>query len=139
MPLSAEEISKRYETRCKRIQDSILVMESCLARNSKYDFDFNKVIGNLQQTNMQEEKRAVPTMIHALEEYNKLLNLDDQRRKYFALFENKEKIGNIRLSIREKRQKEQINYSPYKIMAVEDNREKGKEQMCEDGNEETLA
>ena len=28
---------------------------------------------------------------------------------------------------------------PLKIMAVEDNGEKGKEQMCEDGNEETLA
>ena len=58
MPLSAEEISKRYESTCKRIQDSILVMESCLGRNSKYDFDFNKVIGNLQQTNTQEEKCA---------------------------------------------------------------------------------
>ena len=66
-------------------------------------------------------------------------NLEDKRRKYFALFEDKEKIGNIRLSIREKRKKERINYSPYKIMAVEDNREKEKEQMCEDGNEETLA
>ena len=117
MPLSAEEFSKRYESTCKRIQDSILVMESCLGRNSKYDFDFNKFIGNLQQTNTQEEKRAVSTMIHALEEYNKLLNLEDQRRKYFALFEDKEKIGNIRLSIREKRKKERINYSLMSSMA----------------------
>ena len=74
MPLSAEEIGKRYESTYKRIQDSILVMESCLGRNSIYDFDFNKVIGNLQQTNTQEEKRAISMMIHALEEYNKLLN-----------------------------------------------------------------
>ena len=69
-------------------------MESCLGRNSKYDFDFNKVIGNLQQTNTQEEKRAISTMIHALEEYNKLLILEDQRRKYFALFEDKKKMSN---------------------------------------------
>ena len=74
MPLSAEEISKRYESTCKRIQDSILVMESCLGRNSKYDFDFNKVIGNLQQTNTHEEEDAISMMIHALEEYNKFLN-----------------------------------------------------------------
>ena len=36
-------------------------------------------------------------------------------------------------------QKKNESITPYKIMAVEDNREKEKEQMCEDGNEETLA
>ena len=51
MPFSAEEISKRYESTCKSIQDSILAMESCLGRDSKYNFDFAKVIGNLQEVN----------------------------------------------------------------------------------------
>ena len=66
IPLSAEEISKRYESTCKSIQDPILVMESCLGRDSKYNFDFAKVIGNLQEVNTLAEDRAVSMMIHAL-------------------------------------------------------------------------
>ena len=54
------------------------------------------------------------SMIHALEEHNKLLNLEDQRRKFFALFEDKEKIGDIRLSIREKCKKRMNQLLPIK-------------------------
>ena len=59
-------------------------------------------------------------MIHALEEYKRLLNLEDRRRKYFASFEDKEKIGKIRIRLRERRKNERINYSPYTIKTVED-------------------
>ena len=138
MPLSAEEISKS-------MQDSILVMELCLGRDPKYNFDFAKVIGNLQEVNTLEEDRAVSMMIHALEEYKKLLNLEARRRKYFALFEGKEKIGKIRISLRERRRNDRISHSlPYTInmgdpVLVEDARgERTPEQMCEDGNEKTL-
>ena len=80
MPLSAEEISKRYKSTCKSIQDSILVMESCLARDSKNNFDFAKVIGNLQEVDTLAEDLAVSMMIHALEEYKRLLNQEARRR-----------------------------------------------------------
>ena len=59
MPFSAEEISKRYESTCKSIQDSILIMESCLGKDSKYNFDFAKVMGNLQEVNTLAEDRAI--------------------------------------------------------------------------------
>ena len=145
MPLSAEEISKRYESTCKSIQDSILVMKSCLGRDSKYNFDFAKVIGNLQEVNTLAEDRAVSMRIHALEEYKRLLNLEARRRKYFTLFEDKEKIGKIRISLRERHRNDRISHSlSYTIkmghpIVVEDTRgERTPEQMCEDGNEMTL-
>ena len=70
------------------------------------------VIGSLQQTDTQEEKCAISTMIHALEEYKRLLNLEDWRRNYFALFEDKEKIGKIRIKLRDRRKNESITPCP---------------------------
>ena len=49
-------------------------------------------------------------IIHALEEYKRPLNLEARRRKYFALFEDKEKIGKIRVSLREKRRTDRISH-----------------------------
>ena len=77
-------------------------MESCLGRDSKYNFDFSKVIGNLQEVNMFAEDHVVSMMIHVLEEYKRLLNLQAQRGKCFALFKDKEKIGKIKISLWER-------------------------------------
>ena len=145
MPLSAKEISKRYKSTCKSIQDSILVIESCVGRDSKYSFDFAKVIGNLQEVNMLAEDRAVSMMIHALEEYKRLLNLEARRRKYFTLLKDKEKIEKIRISLRERCINDRISHSsPCTIkmgnpIVAEDTRREGTvEQMCEGGNAETM-
>ena len=103
------------------MQESILIMESCLGRHSEYHFNFDQVVDNLQKSDTQQEYHAVCNMIQALEEYKKLLNLECRRRKYFVLYEDKERIDKIRISQREKCKKDRI--LPYTVKKrVEDSR-----------------
>ena len=104
MPLSLEEASKRCESYSQNIQDSILIMESFMGSDNLFTFDLPQVITNLESIDTHIEEKNAAARIKVLEEYQRMLVTESQRRSVKQVVQGKMEFANLKSNLKRRRQ-----------------------------------
>ena len=112
MAPSVEESTKRYQTLCDQMQDSIHMIQQNMTEG--FTFQPTEAINGLQLVDTNFAVSAVTTYINVLSEYVKLVKFERRRRELFKSIETKVNDGNERAKLKIRRRVSRIMLPFYK-------------------------
>ena len=114
MPLSFDEVTRRYENYALNIQDLIYTLESFMGSTTSFTFDMPKALGNLDEVDTMKEERNISLYIQSLEEYKKIIIAERKRRSLAEIIHGKIKVDQLKTNLKNRRRSRRVSFNnPY--------------------------